>query len=130
MRTSDHCSPAPQNDSLKDISDLLSEMVRRSRETGERLEKLERLRSLAGDGAAVDNARPDLGSVLPSTTDTHRPPPTEFRVSRKGTQTRSRDVSLEQMFESIQALREEVAELSENHTEMVEQVNTIKRLIH
>jgi hypothetical protein len=123
-------SAASQNDGFNDISDRLNEMVKRSRETGERLEKLERLKSMSDERTRSDIARPNLGSVFPSSTDSQRPPPAEFHVDRRKRETRSRDVTLEQIFESIQALREEVAELSENHTEMVEQINTIKRLIH
>jgi methyl-accepting chemotaxis protein len=123
-------SGASQNDSFNDISDRLNEMLRRSRETGERLEKLERLRKPSDDRMPLDPSRPNLGSVFPPATDSQRPPRTEFRVSRKRAGTRSHDVSIEQIFEALQALREEVAELSENHTEMVEKINTIKRLIH
>jgi hypothetical protein len=43
--------------------------------------------------------------------------------------TKSKDVTLEQIFESLHALREEVAELASNHTQMVGQINAIKRLI-
>jgi hypothetical protein len=125
-------SVGSENDPLTDISVRVNELVARSKQTGERLEKLERTRIMNEESGVLHSARskPNLGSVFPVSEQRNRPTVTEFHVPRNKSQTSSKDVTLHQIFDALQSLREEVADLSDNHTEMVDQITTIKRLIH
>jgi hypothetical protein len=120
-----------QSDDLQEIADKLDQILRRSTDTEERLEKLERLRAIEGQRQEIEQAkkRPNPGSVFRPPEPRSRPETTLFQVPKRRA-TKSRDVTLDQIFESLQCLREEIAELSANHTEMVGQINAIKSLIH
>ena len=69
-----------------------------------------------------------LGAIFSERAPPSRPPTTTFKAPKQHF-ARSHDVTLDQIFEALQCLREEVDELAENHSEMVNQINTIKRLI-
>jgi hypothetical protein len=126
----DQAQETGQSDDLQEIADKLDQILRRSADTEERLEKLERLRAIEARRQEIEQAtkKPNLGSVFVPREARSRPEPTPFQVP-KCRATKSRGVTLDQIFESLQSLQEEMAELSANHTEMVSQINAIKSLI-
>jgi hypothetical protein len=121
----------PDRNDFEEISAQLNQMLARSTMTEERLAKLERLRALEGarDQNEQSRKRPSFGAMLGEKPARSRPPPSDFHVSRRKGAPKSRDVTIDQIFESLQALRDEIADLTANHNDMIVQVNAIKRLI-
>lgn len=123
-------SKVGEYDDLRDVADRLDQMITRTSQTEQRLEKIEKMRRSESDRKSSDRRkRPTLASVQGLGERPSRPRTTRFKAPDQ-TYVRSRDITLDQVFESLQHLRDQVNELSENHTEMVNQMNVIKRLIH
>jgi hypothetical protein len=116
-----------QTTNLDEISVQINQMLTQSTSTEERLAKLERLRALesAKEKSEPTHRRPSFGGTPARS----RPPPSDFQVSRRKGVPTSKDVTVDQIFECLKALREEIADLTTNHDEMVGQINAIKRLI-
>jgi hypothetical protein len=119
-----------ESDDLDEIAHHLNQIINQSTATEERLAKLEKLRTLEDKREKTEQSRrkPSFGPITESAP-RFRPPSTEFHISKHRGYPKSKDVTLQQIFESLQALRDEIVELTENHTEMVGQINAIKRLI-
>lgn len=117
-------------DDLKDISDKLDQIVQRSQTTEQKLEALERMKRLEAIRAPKNESteKAHLGLVFGQGPPPSRPPTSSFKVPKQHF-ARAHDVTLDQIFEALQCLREEVDTLAENHSEMVNQINTIKKLI-
>jgi TolA-binding protein len=78
--------------------------------------------------AGQPKKKPNLGGVFGRTGQRSRPETTLFQVPKRRV-TKSKNVTLDQIVESLHCLQEEIAELSANHTEMIGQINAIKSLI-
>jgi hypothetical protein len=117
---------------LDDLTSQLNQMLSRSARTEERLAKLERLRILEGkrQGTEQSGQTQNVAPGLSEPSARSRPPASDFRISRQKGRARAKNVTVEQIYESLQALRDEVYELTANHDQMVGQINVIKRLIH
>lgn len=119
-------------DDLDDLAQKLDQILERATNTGQRLEKLEHLRKMEAHAKPTSEKtkqKPNLSSVYGEMSPPSRPETTKFRAPKQQF-AKSHDVTLDQIFEALQCLRDEVNELQENHTEMVSQINTIKKLIH
>ena len=122
-----------QNNDSTDFQDIalkLDDIAKRAAQTGQRLERIEQMRqqNLASNNELEQSNSYkfifDNDSYRPA-----RPQQTNYHVKRRRTKTQSRDVTLEQIFEALSCLREEINMLNENHDELVQQVNVIKSLI-
>ena len=120
------------NDStdFQDIASKLDEIAKKAAQTGEKLERIEHMKqqSQASDYELESSNSYkfifDNDSYRPA-----RPQQTNYHVKKRRVRTKSRDVTLEQIFEALSCLREEINMLNENHDELVQQVNVIKSLI-
>ncbi|OHT11774.1 hypothetical protein TRFO_18662 [Tritrichomonas foetus] len=119
---------------LRDIALKLDQIAQRANQTGAKLEKIEMMKQqqqqqkqVAIESEKTQQTAKDIfdnDSFRPS-----RPKRTEFRAKKQRVRTKSKDVTIDQIFEALTCLREEINMLNENHDEMVQQINTIKSLI-
>jgi hypothetical protein len=120
-----------EKNELESISEKLDEIVARGIDTQTRLEKLERLRQIENTRRIEDvNRKQRRPNALDAGPPPSRPISTVYRPRKKQTfRSQARNVTFEQVLESIQGLREEIAILNENHEFMEGQIRAIKRLI-
>lgn len=119
-----------ESNDLQDIALKLDQIAKKAAQTGEKLERIEQMRQRNQMSTnEFDQSNPyklafDNDSYRPA-----RPPQTVYHSKKKRVKTQSRDVTLEQIFEALSCLKEEINMLNENHDELVQQVNVIKSLI-
>lgn len=115
---------------LQDIAMKLDQITHKAAQTGERLQKIEQARQINERQNLQFEQTSNMHSIFNNESlRPARPKETKFKAKNRKCQTRSRDVTLEQIFEALSCLRDEINMLNENHDEMVQQVNYIKTLI-
>ena len=117
---------------LRDIATMLETISNKANQTGARLEKLELLRQQQAQQQSPNDPNKEVTMKMVFDNDKYRPvrpQKTEFHAKKRHVHTKSRDVTIDQIFQALSCLKEEINILNENHDELVQQVNTIKSLI-